>query len=232
MQIGGLGSSHGTGDHHVTTCIHDHREAQEDTGAMAMKTSASMEASGGKADPQPEGQFSLSAWLKNVLGNSRGFLLNFWGNGQTASGSIEGSRGAVSGAGDTYAAVSPAGVRAGTPDPAAAALSVIQQHLKEDTCLRSASAAAEHHKQTLWQRVKMRFNNVQGQVNGRRSHKFSGFQAKDSFPAGQEKAEEELRRNNRHRKDTVEINCARTEDSYLMDSYDCRGEYSRLTTIK
>ncbi len=86
MQIGGLGSGHGTSDHHVTNCLHDHHEAQKNPGGAAMKASASMEISAAKGELQQEGQLSLSAWLKNMLGNGRGHLLGFWEGGQALSG--------------------------------------------------------------------------------------------------------------------------------------------------
>lgn len=234
MQIGGIGSSHSTSDHHVTNCIHDHHEAQKDPGAMAMKTAASMEASAAKAELQQEGQFSLAAWLKNTLGNSRGFLLNFWGDGQAASEGVKGDRTAVSGAEGSQAAVSQTAAQAGDSGVAAAmsAQLAVQQQVTQGNPGFSAAGGRESQKQPLWKKIRARLHNASGQLNGRRLQKFFGFQTKNSFHTKREQSREDLRKNNRYRRDTVEINFARTDDNYLMDSYDRKGEYSRLTTKK
>lgn len=234
MQIGGLGSSHSASDHHVTNCIHDHREPQKDAGAMAMKTAASMEAANAKAELQQEGQFSLAAWLKNTLGNGRGVLLNFWGDGQAASDGAEGSRTAVSGAEGSQAAVSQTMAQAGDTGAAAAmsAQLAVQQQVTQGNPYFSGTEGAERHKQPLWKKLRERFHNMSGQLNGRRLQKFFGFQTKNSFQTKREQSREDLRKNNRYRRDTVEINCVRTDDNYLMDSYDRKGEYTRLTTKK
>lgn len=231
MQIGGLGSSHSAGDHHVTNCIYDHHEVQKNVGGAAMKASAAMEASAAKAELQQEGQFSLAAWVKNMLGNSRGLLLNFWEGGQAPAGSNGGSQTAVNSTEGSQAAV-----QTGDPHMAAASAVTVQHALQPQAAHNnpyfSAAEDTGNQKQTLWQKMKVRFHNVSGQLSGRLPRKFFSFQAKNSFQAKQENPREDLRRHSRYRKDTVEINCARTEESYLMDSYDRKGEYSRLTTKK
>jgi hypothetical protein len=61
--------------------------------------------------------------------------------------------------------------------------------------------------------------------------RFFGFQTRSSFQSGS-RPKGDLRRKSRYRKDEVEIDCILTDDSYLMDSYDRKGEYSKLTTKK
>lgn len=229
MQIGGLGSSHNSSDHHVTNCIHDHHEVREKTGMTAMKTSAAMEASAAKAELQQESLLSLSTWLRNMLGSGKGFLLNFWDGGQGSADSAAGEQTAVSSAEGSRAAASQAAVQTGDPDTAAAAVTVQQPALHNSSHL-SAAEGTEPPRRTFLQKISERLPHVSGRLNGRRSRKDFGFQTKNSFQARQERSREDLRKHSRYRKDTVEINCARTEESYLMDSYDRRGEYSRLTT--
>lgn len=235
MQIDGLGSSHSASDHHVTNCIFDHHEIRKNVGAAAMKASAPMESPAAKAELQQEGQLSLSAWLKNMLGSGKGFLLNFWDGGQALTGGIEGDQTATNSAEGSHAAASHAVMQTGVPDTTAAVVTVqpaIQSHTNNNTSYLIKGADTENQKQTLWQKVRTRFHNVSGQLNGRLSRKFFSSQAKNSFQAKQEKTREDLRRHSRYRRDTVEINYALTEESYLMDSYDRKGEYSRLTTRK
>jgi len=239
MQIGGLGSSHSTSDHHVTNCIHDHHDVQKQAGGAAMKASAAMEASAAKTELQQEGLFSLSAWLKNMLGGGKGFLLNFWGQGQATAGSTEGNQAAVSGKGEGQAVISGTEgsqaetvAHAGDPNIAAAVQPAIQPRVTHHPPYFSGAGDAETRKQTFLRKIRERFQNVSGRMSGRRFRKKSGFQTRNSFQARQEKPREDLRRHGRYRKDTVEINYARTEESYLMDSYDRKGEYSLLTTKK
>ena len=236
MQISGLGNSHGTSDHHVTNCIHDHRDVQKDPGAMAMKASAATEASAAKSELQQEGQFSLSAWLKSALGNSKGFLLNFWEGGQAVTGTPEGRSTAISGAegSQTGSQTAVHTENSGTVSAAAAEVqSVMQQNTINNVSYTSAEIT-KNQKRTLWQRARDHFRNMSGRSDGKRSQSFSGIQTKKSFfqAKREQPGEEELRRHNRYRRDTVEINVAQIEEDYLMDSYDRKGEYSRLTTKK
>lgn len=236
MQIGGLGNSHSTSDHHVTNCIHDHRDAQKDSGAMAMKASAAMEASAAKSELQQEGLFSLSAWLKSTLGNSKGFLLNFWEGGQAVTGSPEGSSTVISGTEESQAG-SQAAVHTENSGMVPVAASEVQAVMQPNTMSNGSYVSAEatkNQKRTLRQRARDYFRNMSGRSDGKRSQSFSGIQTKKSFfqTKRERPGEEELRRKSRYRRDTVEINVARIEDNYLMDSYDRKGEYSRLTTKK
>ena len=41
-----------------------------------------------------------------------------------------------------------------------------------------------------------------------------------------------MRRRSKYRQDELEIDCVLTDESYLLDSYDRKGEYSQLTTSK
>ncbi|MGN0402421.1 MAG: hypothetical protein ACI4HQ_09210 [Acetatifactor sp.] len=85
----------------------------------------------------------------------------------------------------------------------------------------------------LLQRTRTR---VKGVV-GRLAEKFRGrsfqFQSKNSFRTkSEQKPGEDLRRRSKYKKDELEIDCILTDESYLLDSYDRKGEYSQLTTQK
>lgn len=238
MQIGGLGGSHSTSDHHVTNCIHDHHDVQKNPGGMAMKASVAAEASTAKSELQQEGQFSLSAWLKNTLGNSRGFLLNFWEGGQAAAGSPEGRDTAVSGTEAGQAAAGQALVHTENDGTVNAAAAAVQQPVHSSTINSNSyhygAKDTKNQRRGIWKRVRDYLENMSGKPNGKRSQRSFGFQVKKgSCQARRERpGEEELRRKSRYRRDTVEISAAPAEDNFLMDSYDRKGEYSRLTTKK
>lgn len=233
MQIGGLGGSHSTSDHHVTNCIHDHHDVQKNPGGMAMKASAAAEASTAKSELQQEGQFSLSAWLKNTLGNSRGFLLNFWEGGQGVTGSPEGRNTAVSGTEAGQALVHTE--NAGTVTAAAAAVQPpVHSNTINNNSYHHGAKDTENRRRAIWRKVRDYLQTMSGRPNGKRSQRSLGFQVKEGSPKARRErpGEEELRRQSRYRRDTVEINAAPAEDNFLMDSYDRKGEYARLTTKK
>lgn len=244
MQIGGLGSGHSASDHHVTNCIHDHHELRDKIGSAAMKASASGDASAANVNVQMEGQFSLSAWMKNMLGNGRGFLLNFWEGGEAVSGTKGNQTTGTGAVGNQVAVTGVEGSQTVTlqgtaqvdAHMAAAASVTVQPPIRHQGIRNSHYFSTVedtgNQKQTLWQKMKVRFHNVSGRLSGRLPQKFFSFQAKNSFQAKQEKPKEDLRRHSRYREDTVEIDCILTDDSYLMDSYDRKGEYTTLTTKK
>ncbi len=81
--------------------------------------------------------------------------------------------------------------------------------------------------------MKVRFKDITGQLAGHLPKKFSGFlQTRNSFQARQQKPKQDLRKHSKYREDKVEIDCVLTDDSYLLDSYDRKGEYSKLSTKK
>ena len=77
--------------------------------------------------------------------------------------------------------------------------------------------------QTLWQRLKVKFESITGYLT-----KHFSFSNPNNFQAKQEKPKEDLSKRSRYREDEMEIDCVLTDESYLMDSYNSKGEYSRL----
>lgn len=235
MQIGGLGSGHSASDHNITNCIHDHSSVQKPLGAAAMKSSASESTSASLSTLRQDSQFSLSDWLRNVLGSGKNLLWHIWGD----------SPADINAAGDKQSASSQTLAQVGDPSTAnavnaasvAANASVMVQPQVQFKSVHnnpyfSAIEDTTDQKQNLWQKMKVRFHNVSGQLSGRLPKKFFGFQAKNTFQPKQEKPKEDMRKHSRYREDTLEIDCFLTDDSYLMDSYDRKGEYSTLTTKK
>ena len=230
MQIGGLGG-HSTSDHHVTNCIHDHGSANKLLGGVAAKASAPDSSAMSLSTLSQDSQFSLSEWLRNMLGGGRSLLRNIWGSSPAESDSAA--------AVGTQASSPQVMAQVGDPSTASTAANAsvaVQPQMQfksvHNNPYFSAIEDTGNQKQSLWQKVKVRFHNVTGQLSGRLPKKFFGFQAKNSFQAKQEKPKEDMRKHSRYREDTLEIDCFLTDDSYLMDSYDRKGEYRTLTTKK
>ena len=231
MRIGGSGGGHSASDHHVTNCIHDHSTTQKLPGGAAAKASAPESTSVPSSTLSQDHQISLSEWLKNMLGSGRSLLWNLWGGSQA-----EADMGAAVGK-QSFSSESLAQLGDPTTPGAAANASVaVQSQMQFKSIYNnpyfSAIEDTGDQKQTLWQKMKVRFHNVSKQLSGKLPEKFFGFQAKSSFQAKQEKPKEDMRKHSRYRKDTLEVDCFLTDDSYLMDSYDRKGEYRTLTTKK
>lgn len=247
MQFNGIGSDHHTAEvHHVTNCMHDHTRGIKE-GAAASPASAASSTQNVITDLQQEGQFSLSAWWNNTLENGKRLLRNIWGSSDVPG---LGEAGDKSGAAQVLAQISEDGVSEGiganvagqghnqpdassmlhTPQIAAAATMVRQSHTIGNNPYFSAIEDTGRQEETLWRKVRVKFENVAGQLTGHLPRKFFNFQAKNSFHEKQEKRKEDMRKHSRFRKDEVEIECILTDDSYLLDSYDRKGEYRKLTT--
>ena len=69
---------------------------------------------------------------------------------------------------------------------------------------------------------------VAGRLSGRLPGRFAGFWAKETFQTKQEQPKEDLRKRSKYRQNELEIDCVLTDDSYLQDSYNSKGEYSKL----
>ena len=236
MQLGGIG--HDSDSHHVTNCMHSHSHYDKTGAAGGAGTQAGMSPQAFNAqERQADAQFSLSSWLEKTLVSGRKLWRGIWGSGGTEG---VGGPGSQSGAEQTMAQIHDVNAAEGpssplgqdslhTPQIAAAATALTQQQeLHNNPWFLAVDRVAEQQG-NLWQRMKVGFKNVAGQLAGHLPGKFLGAQAKGSFQTKQERPKEDLRKKSTFRKDEVEIECMLTDDSYLLDSYDKNGEYSRLS---
>lgn len=248
MQMNGIGNSH-SNMHHVTNCIHDHKHGMEGKvgGAAANTSTASQQVT--VTSEQPGQAFSLSGWLQNTLSGARSLLGNIWGSKDA---SVQGEVIAQAGIETVtdIAAQNASEVVTGS----VSVQSGLQQNLQQDQThtnalhvsqIEAASATVQPTqnfnnnpyfaaiqedtapRQTIWQKLKVRFQNISGFL----AKRFS-FSNSSSFQTKQERPKEDLSRHSRYREDEVEIDCILTDDSYLMDSYNKKGEYSKLSADK
>ena len=89
-------------------------------------------------------------------------------------------------------------------------------------------------KESLSEKIRIKLRDMAGQLTkrfgGRFGGRMSGELSGKNPTSGKQKSKEDLRRRSRYKDDDLEIDCVLTDDSYLMDSYDRKGEYSKLTT--
>ncbi|RKJ19708.1 hypothetical protein D7X48_12120 [bacterium D16-50] len=256
MRLGGIGgeSGHTSDMHRVTECMHDHAHFRKD-GSMAGGAGPKGAEQTSQTAGLQEGQLSLSAWMEKVLGKGKSLLKGLWGGNEIAT---AGEAGDKSGEAQVLAQIredgQAEGIGAGAagqngylpesprsnvsqiphaPQVAAAATAVAPPQVMQENPYFSAVENIGGRQETLWRKMKVRFKDITGQLAGHLPKKFSGFlQTRNSFQARQQKPKQDLRKHSKYREDKVEIDCVLTDDSYLLDSYDRKGEYSKLSTKK
>lgn len=249
MQLNGIRTEHNSSSHNVTNCLHEHSVGQKNGGAARSTSLDSLTLSNQNTVQQPEGQLSLSSWLDKTLNTGKDLLQRIWGSDQTAI--TNGTEG-QSPESQVLAALDDGGVATGvgadtnsqanygpqsqivqhTPlHTSQAATAVVQPMLKHNIQQNPYFAAVEdvgQTKETLWQKMKVKFKDAAGKLAGHLPGRFAGFWAEESFHTKHEQPREDLRKRSKYRQDELEMDCVLTDDSYLQDSYNKKGEYSKL----
>lgn len=252
-------SFHDKSMHHITKCIRHHGSSHLEGGMKTGGAGGNMY-SALAPGRQAQSEFSLAQWLADPLGSTKKLLGAVWrGGSESGNGVKEASGQALDGKEQALARMAEVEAEKGmglhnsmndnahgqpnsqmaagnpanvphTPQVAAAATGVQQPADLQSNPYFLAVEKAEKQ-QNLLQKVKVRFRSAADFLA--KKFPFSGrFSGKNSFQAKQEKPKEDLRKRSHYREDDLEIECLLTDDSYLLDSYDRRGEYSQLSTRK
>ncbi len=244
MQVGGIGSSglggH-NGSHHVTGCIHEHHTKNEETGGMRASSSASSKMTE-MPDTRQQGM-SLIDLLRNTISSGRRLLGRLWGT-DVAGNSVSGTSRPVDGSESRAEGTNPVAV----PDRedghgvihdtrvAAASMAVQYPQMKTaDNPYFTTHSDPGKIRENPFVKVRIRFRDAAGQLarrfGGKLGNRLAGrFAGKKPLDYRQRESKEDMRKRSRYKGVEEEIDCVLTDDSYLMDSYDRNGEYSRLTT--
>lgn len=225
MQLGGIGSGHSRETHQVTGCMHGHEHYRKEAGGPAVSSEMMSSKTLEMQNRQQDAQMSLSAWLQKMLQGGRGFLKGVWG--MNAVDNTAAQTGGRSGQAQVMAQLDEsARQEAGNASKRSAAA-------QENPYFLTVAPGEPRAHMTPLERIRTRVKSVTGQLAGKLPGRFSQFQAKNSFQAKPDsRPKEDLRKRSKYRKDELEIDCILTDESYLMDSYDRKGEYSQLTTKK
>lgn len=234
MQLGGVGHSHGAETHQVTQCLHhDHSVTDKESGAAAKLSAAKANLQAQNAQQEI---FSLTAWVQKLLEKGGRTLRGIWGSGDAG--------GSADRAGDGTGTAGVEALGSGTASASASgenALSRRRAAISEEAAHLAAAQANPYFSiapengaahVTPFQKIKARVKEVAGHLSGHLPGKFFKPQAQSTFQMKQEQKErpkEDLRRHSKYRKDEVEIDCVLTDESYLLDSYDRTGGYSKLS---
>lgn len=245
MQVGGIGHNHDSSSHQVTNCMHTHATKKEGSVGSAASGTPNTTAQQVAVSTQPEGQFSLSAWLDKTWGSAKKLWGNIWGGNEVA---VDAQAGTQSGEAQVLAQMNENNLAdsvganvsdqhrqqpemadtLSTPQIAAAATALHQTQNVQNNPYFSAIEDTGRQQETVWQRVKVKFKDVAGKLMGHLPGRFTSFFAQSSFQTKQEQSKEDLRRRSKYREDEVEIDCMLADDSHLQDSYNKKGEYSKL----
>lgn len=247
MQFNGIGQEHNREMHHVTTCIHDHSHYKLEGEMHGAAASAAKPQAMQPAEQKQEGELSLSAWLEKNLNRGKRLLQGIWGSSEAPGAGEAGDKTGEaqvlaqlgedrSDRGNVHAAGSSSSAQGAvpalhTPQIAAAGTSAQLQEIQNNPYFSMLREDGNQSK-TMLQKIRVKFKDITGQLAGHLPGKFSGAGKKGNFQAGKESRKEDLRRHSRYRGDELEIDCILTDDSYLLDSYDRKGEYSRLSAGK
>ncbi len=227
MHLGGIGSENHSSFHHVTNCIH-HHDAEKQVGAAGMRSAASSQMNAVPQEQRDPG-FSLDMLLRKLLSGGRKLLGRFLGAHTQGEGLQDRPEaGSALQGGGSVESLALQEERRGedsllhNPQLSHAAAAVTPRQFVWNNPYFAAVSDTGNEKQRTWQKIKVRFQEITKHLTGQLSNK-------NSFHTGQQKPKQDLRRYSRYRKDDLEVECVITDDSYLLDSYNRKGSYSKLT---
>lgn len=238
MRIDTSGNSfdnHGSA-HRITHGFHDHYDAQIKSGEIrsaAAGTSLSEQTSNEKSG---EG---LGVW-RTITDGAKNLWGRIWGSSTGGVNEVGNASGDAIGAEQIMAQIGAEDVAEGSGVDAhgpavAAAANVAQASIARENPYFTAMPEQDETKDRFMQKVRIRFRELtdqfkksfQGRFGGRKT---GGYSGRGTLNSGEQKPKEDLRKHSRYREEGLEMDCVLTDDSYLMDSYDRSGGYSRLTT--
>lgn len=227
MQLNGVGSEHNQSSHQITQCMHSHAQDKISGAAMQIRSNEAYTDQQQLVEAINENAFSLSAWLRKALNGGRHLLGALWG-GQSSE-NMGGRE--QTGAGGLETVSAPLGDEnselSGAVDKLhggqiAAAASLAQPPVQTASYFTTLNDSSNRQPSVL-RKSKVNFHSIASYLN----HRFSGNNA---YQTKKESSGEDLRKRSRYRGEEEEIDCILTDDSYLLDSYDSKGGYTRLTT--
>lgn len=233
MQINGVGSggAHNHNMHHVTDCRQEKNVSKKVQTGAASSSHNAMPQSTGQSAQQSSG-FSLSSWWKKLLAVGQKLYIGVWGEAPAGKNADaikeEGQQNepqVMASLGEDEDGQTDVGTLLNTTNAAEMTGAAVTKPDLHNNPYFSAIEDTGKQKQTTWEKVRVRFHSLMGQLSGR-------FSGRNSFETNQQKPKEDLRKHSRYRQDNLEIDCILTDDSYLLDSYDRKGEYSKLSPKK
>ena len=226
MQIGGVGSGHDTYSHQVTECLHEHA-GQTDTGSMANKMADSQTVQVATEILQDTSNENMMSWVQKIGNSGKQLLQKIWGDSKESNDAIssqkDGSGNHIAGQ-KTLVTGNSVGVKT-TLNRAAVETAATHTYFQP---IETREAVPT----TPLQKVRYQVQKVARKLMDRLPGRFLGSHSGDFLQTKQQHTKEDLRKRSQYKEDDQEIECILTDESYLTDSYNRKGEYSHLTTDK
>lgn len=226
MQVGGVGSGHDTYSHQVTTRLHEHA-ANTDTGSMGAKAGASQTAQVVSEVLQEDSTGNVLSWVQNIGNSGKQLLQKIWGDSKEASDAIssqkDGNGNHIAGQ-ETLVTGNSVGVKT-TLNRAAVETAATHTYFRPVETKDAMPA-------NPFQKVRYQVQKIARKLMDRLPGRFLGSHTGDFLQTKQQHTKEDLRKRSQYKEDDQEIECILTDESYLTDSYNRKGEYSHLTTDK
>lgn len=226
MQIGGVGSGHDTYSHQVTECLHEHA-GQTDTGSMANKMADSQTVQVATEILQDTSNENMMSWVQKIGNSGKQLLQKIWGDSKESNDAIssqkDGSGNHIAGQ-ETLVTGNSVGVKT-TLNRAAVETAATHTYFRPVEAKDAMPA-------NPFQKVRYQVQKVARKLMDRLPGRFLGSHSGDFLQTKQQHTKEDLRKRSQYKEDDQEIECILTDESYLTDSYNRKGEYSHLTTDK
>ena len=222
MQVGGVGSGHDTYSHQVTGCIHEHGE-NKDVGGAGTKLGSVQTA---EEVLQENSSVNFMSWVQNISSKGKQLLQKIWGESKEANDAITSQNGSgnhIAGQ-ETLVTGNSVGVKT-TMNRAAVETAATHTYFRP-------VEAKDVMPANPFQKVRYQVQKVARKLMYRLPGRFLGSHTGDFLQTKQEQTKEDLRKRSQYKQDDQEIECILTDESYLTDSYNRKGEYSHLTTDK
>lgn len=228
MQLGRISDNHSADMHQVTKCLHDHGRSDSNVGKMGAAPVAPGTAAQQimQTNKEQQTQLTLNDWIRRLLQSGKQRLLGFWNGSESPS---SGDKSPKTSSGQTMAQP---GIGSDKPVTNTSRIQTEAAVYNSPYFAAVPSSQPQNAAATLVQKIKLKCSSITGQLAKHLPGKFSKFQKKGSFHAKKDENREDLRRRSKYREDKLEIDCVLTDESYLLDSYDRKGEYTQLTTKK
>ena len=226
MQIGGVGSGHDTYSHQVTECLHEHA-GHADTGSMANKMTDGQTAQTATEILQDTSNENMMSWVQKIGNSGKQLLQKIWGDSKEAGDTVisqnQSTGNQITGQETTVMGTS-VGVKT-TMNRAAVETAATHTYFRP-------VEAKDAMPVNPFQKVRFQVQKVARKLMDRLPGKFLGSHTGDFLQTKQQQTKEDLRKRSQYKQDDQEIECILTDESYLTDSYNRKGEYSHLTTDK
>lgn len=225
MQIGGVGSGHDTYSHQVTECLHEHA-GHADTGSMANKMADSQTAQTATEILQDTSNENMMSWVQKIGNSGKQLLQKIWGESKESKDAItlQNSSGNHIAGQETLVTGNSVGVKTAM-NKAAVETAATHTYFRPVEAKDAMSA-------NPFQKVRYQVQKVARKLMDRLPGRFLGSHSGDFLQTKQQHTKEDLRKRSQYKEDDQEIECILTDESYLTDSYNRKGEYSHLTTDK